>query len=655
MKKILYGSLGVLVLLVAVALVVPFLVPAERYKAEVTNLVRTATGRDLRIDGPARLTILPSLGISLRQVAFANAPGGVAKDMVTLDGLDLKLKLIPLLSGRVEVDSFVLDRPVIALEVDAKGKPNWEMKTAGTPAAEPAADPATAKPAEATGAPGGGLSELRLGDVRIADGSLTYLDQRTGAKQALEKIDVSISLAGLDAPLGVKGNVTWNAKRVDLTLEVSRLRELLENRSSEVNLAIQSDPVSLGFKGSGGVARVAGTVDLKVPSIRELAAWAGSPIAMAGTGLGPLSITGKLDVAGPKLSFTEASLSLDAIKGTGSLTVDTGGRKPAIAAGLSLGELDLNPYLPPEGAATPEAAAPASTPSAPAQAAGWSDAPIDLAGLKAANANLSLAVTGIKMRKITVGRSAVKVALRDGRLAVDLTELELYQGKGKGSLVLDGSVAVPAIEASFTLGGIQVQPLLSDAAGFSRLEGGGATDIAITGRGASQRQIVGSLNGKGSFAFTDGAINGFNLAAMLRNVTTAFTAGAATEKTDFASLKASYQITNGILKNEDLEMLAPLFRVNGAGTVDLPKRTVDYTITPKVVATAEGQGGNKDLGGVMVPVIVQGPWDKLSYRPDLAALLKQKIDPKKALDALTGSGGAAPVKPKELLKGLFGN
>jgi AsmA protein len=221
--------------------------------------------------------------------------------------------------------------------------------------------------------------------------------------------------------------------------------------------------------------------------------------------------------------------------------------------------------------------------------------------------------------------------------------------------VLDGSAAVPAIEASFTLGGIQVQPLLSDAAGFSRLEGGGATDIAISGRGASQRQIVGSLNGKGSFAFTDGAINGFNLAAMLRNVTTAFTAGAANEKTDFASLKASYQITNGILKNDDLEMLAPLFRVNGAGTVDLPKRTVDYTITPKVVATAEGQGGNKDLGGVMVPVIVQGPWDKLSYRPDLEALLKQKLDPKKALDALTGAGGKAPVKPKELLKGLFGN
>lgn len=652
MKKILIGLLAVVVLLVAVALVVPFLVPAERYKAEVTELVRTATGRELRIDGAARLTVLPSLGISLKQVTFANAPGGAAKDMVSLDGLDLKLKLFPLLSGRVEVDSFVLDRPVIALEVDAKGKPNWDIKPA-TAAAAPAAEPAAAPTGAPAASSGSSLGDVRLGDVRIVNGSLTYLDQRTGARQALDAIDVAVSLPGLDAPLGVKGNVTWNAKRIDLDLDVSRLRELLENRSSEVVLAIQSDPVSLVFKGSGGVARVMGTVDLNVPSVRDLAAWAGSPIAMAGTGLGPLSITGKLDVAGPKLSFTEASLALDAIRGTGSLTVDTGGRKPAIAAGLSLGELDLNPYLPPEAAGKAEAA-PTPAP-ATGKSAGWSDEPIDLAGLKAVNANLALAVTSIKMRKITVGRSAVKVGLRDGRLAVDLTELELYQGKGKGSLVLDGSAAVPAIEASFTLGGIQVQPLLSDAAGFSRLEGGGATDIAISGRGASQRQIVGSLNGKGSFAFTDGAINGFNLAAMLRNVTTAFTAGAANEKTDFASLRASYQITNGTLKNEDLEMLAPLFRVNGAGTVDLPKRTVDYTITPKVVATAEGQGGAKDVGGVMVPVIVQGPWDNLSYRPDLAALLKQKIDPKKALDSLTGAGGAAPVKPKELLKGLLGN
>ena len=68
-------------------------------------------------------------------------------------------------------------------------------------------------------------------------------------------------------------------------------------------------------------------------------------------------------------------------------------------------------------------------------------------------------------------------------------------------------------------------------------------------------------------------------------------------------------------------MKAPVFRISGAGTVDLPKRSLNYRIEPKVAATLEGQGG-KDAAGLMVPVIITGPWDNLSYRPDLAAVAK---------------------------------
>src|SRR6185369_6611749 len=135
-------------------------------------------------------------------------------------------------------------------------------------------------------------------------------------------------------------------------------------------------------------------------------------------------------------------------------------------------------------------------------------------------------------------------------------------------------------------------------------------------------------------------------------------------------LGGTFTITNGIVDNRDLEMKSPLLRVAGAGTVDLPQRTVNYRIEPKVALTGQGQGGS-DAGGITVPVVIEGPWDNLHYRPqiDPAALLKQ---PGKALEGLQGiipgakpgigsSGGtggtAAPTqstpKPGDVLKGLL--
>jgi AsmA protein len=40
----------------------------------------------------------------------------------------------------------------------------------------------------------------------------------------------------------------------------------------------------------------------------------------------------------------------------------------------------------------------------------------------------------------------------------------------------------------------------------------------------------------------------------------------------------------------------------------MPPKTVDYKITPKGVLSLEGQGGTMDIGGVVVPVRLRGPW-----------------------------------------------
>ena len=139
---------------------------------------------------------------------------------------------------------------------------------------------------------------------------------------------------------------------------------------------------------------------------------------------------------------------------------------------------------------------------------------------------------------------------------------------------------------------------------------------------------------------------------MIRNVTSAFTDTGGAQKTDFAELSGTFKITRGTFRNDDLRLLNPLLRVNGAGTADLPKRTVKYRIEPKAVGSLEGQGGEAALKGIAVPVIVEGPWHDLTYRPDLAAVIggglgKVTESPK---DALKGAKDAG----ESLLKGLTG-
>jgi len=176
-------------------------------------------------------------------------------------------------------------------------------------------------------------------------------------------------------------------------------------------------------------------------------------------------------------------------------------------------------------------------------------------------------------------------------------------------------------------------PFLTDAAEFERLEGTATAEFGLTTTGGSERELVNNLNGDGRVIFADGAVSGINIAAMVRNASTAFLSADSNEtrKTDFAELSGSFVIQNGILTNDDLTLQAPALRVNGSGAVDLPSKTVDYRIDPKAAATLEGQGSETDVTGILVPVLVTGPFDDLSYKPDLSGVIDQAIKDPDAL------------------------
>src|SRR5262249_1089194 len=152
--------------------------------------VKQATGRELRIAGPVRLSPLPVLTIEANDVSFGNAPGALAPQMAKLKELRIELQLLPLFHRALVVDRLVLVEPVISLELDKAGHPNWVLRQAATFSTVPVGG----KAEPVTTAGGWGISSLELKEVGIIDGKIDYSDQRTGEAGRLSNVDITLTL-----------------------------------------------------------------------------------------------------------------------------------------------------------------------------------------------------------------------------------------------------------------------------------------------------------------------------------------------------------------------------------------------------------------------------------------------------------------------------
>ena len=124
MKKILYGLVALIGLVLVLALVGPNFVDWSRYKGEIELKTQEITGRDLVIGGSISVSILPQPTLVAEDIRFANIKGAAVADMVTLKSLRVRLALLPLLTGKIRVDNITLVRPVVELETLADGRVN---------------------------------------------------------------------------------------------------------------------------------------------------------------------------------------------------------------------------------------------------------------------------------------------------------------------------------------------------------------------------------------------------------------------------------------------------------------------------------------------------------------------------------------------------
>lgn len=700
------GGTGILKFLVIVLLVLVGLAgagaaalyiagPADFVRDQIVQRVKNETGRDLVIEGPTSFTFYPSLGVSMSNVSLSAPPGMSAPPLITIKSLRASVALMPLLKREVEVQDVRLEEPVLSLQVDASGRKSWDFAAALPQQAEiqfaqatPDSGIVSDTPASLPAGPPAKLQNLTLGDVRITRGTVLYSDLRTNAVETASGINLTIAAPSLDGTATVDGSFRWRNDTLTLTSEITSPNELLRSSSARLIAHIKGQPLDLRYDGSirfSDSPDLDGNLALSSPSLHRLLAFAQRQ-KPADAPDRPLAVTGKLSAANNTWTLSGATGAVDRTKGTGDIAITTGGARPILKANLKFAELDLNTILgapaatsPPSGPAPAEQPATQSaTPETPqsiedllkanppatgpqvrgfAQRSGWSTEAYDFSLLNVADADARLTVGRLFYKEIKVGQSNVAANLKAGVLRVDFSDVQLYGGRGKGLVAIDASdLAYPRITTNVALEGVEGLPLLKDAADLDWLSGKAKITAGVTGQGKTQAAIMNSLGGSADIAFNDGAIVGINIPGLLRNIGQGKLGGLSsspTEKTDFSSMTSSWAINNGVARNSDLKLVGPLIRVTGEGAVKLGDRSIDYTLRPKIVADTRGQGGAIDIGGLEIPLKVQGPWEKPKFAPDLGGVLK---DPNKAFETIKEIGKQFKGKDtKEILRGLFGS
>jgi len=229
----------------------------------------------------------------------------------------------------------------------------------------------------------------------------------------------------------------------------------------------------------------------------------------------------------------------------------------------------------------------------------------------------------------------------NGRAEVAPHSAKLYEGTLQGALMLAAKGNRIAVKE--TLSGIAIGPLVKDLMGRDAVEGRGNITVDLTAAGPTVNALKKSLDGTARVELKDGAVKGINLAEALRKTRAAFGSKSAREqpadtgaRTDFSALSASFVVKDGVARNDDLDVRAPLVRVGGAGDIDIGNSQLNYVAKAAVVATARGQGGADldHLKGLTIPVKLTGPFDAPRYEIDYRAL----------------AGDAAKAKVKEKAK-----
>ena len=430
--KLLAALVALCVLALAAVAFIGLGIDAQRWREPVAAALSRALGREVRLDGPARLTLSFRPDIRVGDIRIANPPGFDSPEFGRIGELRLSMELLPLLRGEVRVRELYGRDVAIRLVRSNDGRGNWVL---GARALEAAAR----EPAD--------LPRLDVHRVALENILIDYV----GA-DATRRVELT-ELTGEARP--------GQALRLAARGAVDKLPYTADATAAPLPALGEGEPwpfdITLRFPGT--VLNASGTLSgsLHDPALR-VAFGAGTADAreverLLGVRLPPVgaaAVAGDLDVA----SGTAALRSINGVAGatavSGDLSLDTSGPRPKLTGRLASAALDLRSFHAP--ASAPAGASAPADPSAEVET--LADAfeelersDLDLKRLALLDADVQLSVAHWAGVPGDVSDLTTRLRIEAGKLAAPLA-VTIGGARFEGEVAADGTTAPPRLRAS---------------------------------------------------------------------------------------------------------------------------------------------------------------------------------------------------------------
>ncbi len=582
--KIAGGAVAAVIVVAALLLVIG--IPSGFLSSAIAQRVERETGYRLTIAGSTRVGLWPSLNVTLTDVTLDKPDNRDTSNRLTVGRIQADMALASLWSGHPEITELAIVRPVLNVPLLR------QRRTAPAPASS---NPATAAHDTNSNAPA-------IERIKVSDATIVFSNLRDGVENRIDGLNADATV-DTDRKIRITGSARASEHPLKFDIKATAPAPPLERQNVPVELT------------------------LDVPGLLRA----------------PLS--GRAEVR-----FNGSVVMINGLSGTvgdgafnGWASVDLAS-KPLVKLDLDFQRLDIAAAKGPaasQGSQDTQKDSPTDTQAQASQP--WSNASLDVNGLNYVDAQIKLSAAELNIGEGHFAPVAIDATLNSGVLKCGITNLGAYGGQANGELDIDVSGATPAYALRGDLTGVRALPMLRSVAGFDKLDGKLQAKIAVRSTGPSQRAIMSNLNGTVFAVFADGAIRGLNVAQMIRSLTSTPLSGwqeSPEQTTDLSQLSASFRIEQGQATTSDLNLVGPLVKMTGTGTVDLGQKSLSFRVEPKLVMTTEGQGRAGDPVGFGIPVAIDGPWAEPRIYPDMAGMLDNP--------------DAAYAKLKEMGKGLFG-
>jgi AsmA protein len=686
-KIVIVIGIVVAVIAIAVGVFVATFNPND-YRGTIQTKLEQQLDRKVTL-GNMELGLFP-LRFRVFNLGIAEDPKFGARNFIQTQELSVSVKLLPLLSKSVQVDSLSLDRPSVELIKNAQGVWNFASLGQKTPASTSSS----------------GQQQFSLGELAINDGQIAITDlQDRKPRTVYDHINLKLTDFTPDSPFNLDASV-----------------HLPGPGSQEVSLTGKGGPLS---HTNPAATPFKGTLELKGVEIAGLQKFLQSPALINTDGVlsghtdisteaGKLAASGQINLDKPRLHGIDVGypINLDydvsddltndllrinkgAIKlGPTPLSVTgTVNQKPTPS------QLDLN--LKANGVSIAEIARLAA-------AAGIAFAPGTTvngqinADIKAQGAADKPALNGtIAGRDIQVSGKEIAKPVEVKAVNIALTPTEIHSDNfnvASGGTTAAVQFAMkqytsksPEVDATVRAPQAALPDLLAMAKAYGvtsldKISGAGNLSLDMHAAGPVQSfssdEIVKALNGTINLNFNNMRYAGIDVAHQL---TSLLGSGQSASKdqgyTNILKMTGAILVKNGIATTNNLQATLDIGNVGAVGTASLISQTLNMEVNAVLTKAFSQQVGSAGVGSFMntalansqgelvIPATVTGTFQNPKFAPDVQKMAQMKLkglipsgdNPLGSLlGGLTGQKGQQPAagqqqqNPVNQVLGLFG-